>query len=606
MFKSIQWKIIAIFLLLTVSVMVIVGTFLMQNISTYYLEDFRTTMSERVFGVRLMNDLTAAASKEGDASDALEEIQSMLEVYSLRMGIDSFRNYYILDGKNCRVLARSDPQGGAFAATPNVVTAMAGMTGDNIDRGEEYMDYAVPIAGGDGGVKYIIDVKDTKEEVSEVTRNIFVNILWAMLFGLIISLVLGFILSRTIIAPLTSLQDRAEAMSEGDFKHKMEVQSRDEIGRLTMAFNNMAAQIDTTMADIAREKNKVETILYHMTDAIIAFDNSTGMVIHENPACEHVLGDCSEKTFDQVFVGELKLDVDMDRVLYLDEGQLMEFSVEIGGKNYQVCFVPFNAENVFSSGVVVVLRDVTKQLKLENSRREFVANVSHELRTPLTTVKGYAETIIDMEEDEGRAQGPVAGFARVIDQEVDRMTRLVKDLLTLSQLDGDKQRLNCTAFDLMELTRGIAEKLSMNAGAHGHRLNFIPRSEPFTFFGDRDRIEQVITNIVSNAIKYTPDGGKIDVECGSDGQNALIRVTDNGIGIPREDLPHIFERFYRVDKARSRQSGGTGLGLAIAREITQRHGGEITIDSHMPEGTAVSIVLPLFRENPEAEVEPTL
>ncbi len=598
MFKSIQWKIIAIFLLLTISVMVIVGTFLMQNISTYYLEDFKTTMSERVFGSRLMNDLTAAAEKDGEA--ALVDMQSILNVYSLRMGIDSFRNYYILDGRNCRVLARSDPQGGAFSTTPNVVTAMAGMTGDVIDREAGYMDYAVPIMR-DGAVAYIINVKDTKEEVSEVTRNIFVNILWAMLFGLLISLVLGFVLSRTIIAPLMTLQYRAEAMSEGDFKHKIEVQSRDEIGRLTMAFNNMAAQIDASMADIAAEKNKIETVLHHMTDAIIAFDSSTGRVIHENPACEHVLGDCSNKTFDEVFSEGLKLDVTMSRVLYLDEGQLMEFDVEIDGKNYQVCFVPFNAENVFSSGVVVVFRDVTKQLKLENSRREFVANVSHELRTPLTTVKGYAETIIDVEEEEGRAQGPTAGFARVIDQEVDRMTRLVKDLLTLSQLDGDKQRLNCTSFDLMELTSSITEKLTMNASAHGHSLNFIPRSEPFSFFGDRDRIEQVIINIVSNAIKYTPDGGKIDVECGNDGQNALIRVTDNGIGIPREDLPHIFERFYRVDKARSRQSGGTGLGLAIAREITQRHGGDISIESHMPEGTAVSIVLPMFRENPEGE-----
>ncbi len=603
MFKSIQWKIIAIFLLLTISVMVVVGTFLMQNISTYYLDDFRTTMADRVFAGRLMTDLTAAADGGGDG--ALEEMQSILEVYSLRMGIDSFRNYYILDGKNCRVLARSDPQGGTFSTTPNIVTAMAGMTGDTIDRDADYMDYAVPIMDG-GEVAYIIDVMDTKEEVSEVTRNIFVNILWAMLFGLLLSLVLGFVLSRTIIAPLKTLQYRAESMSEGDFKHKIEVQSRDEIGRLTMAFNNMAAQIDTSMADIAAEKNKVETVLLHMTDAIIAFDSSTGRVIHENPACEHVLGDCSEKTFDEVFVGELKLDVTMSRVLYLDEGQLMEFDAEIDGKNYQVCFVPFNAENVFSSGVVVVLRDVTKQLKLENSRREFVANVSHELRTPLTTVKGYAETIIDMEEDEGRSQGPVAGFARVIDQEADRMTRLVKDLLTLSQLDGDKQRLNCVSFDLMELARGVTEKLSINAAAHSHSLNFIPRSEPFPFFGDRDRIEQVIINIVSNAIKYTPDGGKIDVECGNDGENALIRVTDNGIGIPREDLPHIFERFYRVDKARSRQSGGTGLGLAIAREITQRHGGDITIESHMPEGTSVSIVLPMYRENPEAEVSALL
>lgn len=597
MFKSIQWKIIAIFLLLTISVMIVVGTFLLQNISTYYLEDFRTTMSEQVFNNRMISDLTVAARRE----NPVEEMKSILDVFSLRMGIDSYRNYYILDGKNCRVLDRSDPQGGAFATTPNIVTAMAGLTGDSIDRDTEYMDYAVPIMPDGEQVEYIISVRDTKEEVYEVTRNIFVNILWAILFGLLISLVLGFVLSRTIIAPIITLQYRAEAMAEGDFNHRIEVQSRDEIGRLTMAFNTMAAQIETSLADIAAEKNKIETVLRHMTDAIIAFESSTGKVIHENPACENVLGDCTDKTFDEIFVGQLKLDVMMSQVLNLDEGKSMEFDAEIDGKNYRVCFVPFNAENVFSSGVVVVFRDVTRQLKLERSRREFVANVSHELRTPLTTVKGYAETIIDMEEDEGRSDSPTAGFARVIDKEADRMTRLVKDLLTLSQLDSEKQQLNCTSFDLMELTESVTQKLTMNARSHGHSLNFIPRSEPFSFFGDRDRIEQVITNIVANAIKYTPDGGKIDVECGNDGQNALIRVTDNGIGIPREDLPHIFERFYRVDKARSRQSGGTGLGLAIAREITQRHGGDISIESHMPEGTQVSIVLPLYRENPEAE-----
>ncbi len=602
MFKSIQWKIIAIFLLLTISVMIVVGTFLMQNISTYYLDDFRTTMSEQVFSSRMIDDLTVASKRE----EPVNEMKSILDAFSLRMGIDSYRNYYILDGKNCRVLARSDPQGGAFATTPNIVTAMAGLTGDNIDRETEYMDYAVPIMGEGGQVGYIISVRDTKDEVYDVTRNIFVNILWAILFGLLISLVLGFVLSRTIIAPIRTLQYRAEAMGEGEFKHKIEVQSRDEIGRLTMTFNTMAAQIEKSMEDIAAEKNKVETVLLHMTDAVIAFENGTGKVIHENPACVNVLGDCTDMTFDEIFSEVLRLNVTMKSVLCLDEGKSLEFDVETGGKNYRACFVPFNAENVFSSGVVAVFRDVTRQLRLERSRREFVANVSHELRTPLTTIKGYAETIIDMEEEEGRGQAPTAGFARVIDNETDRMTRLVKDLLTLSQLDSEKQQLKCTSFDLMELVQSVTQKLTMNASSHGHTLSFIPRSDSFSFFGDRDRIEQVITNIVSNAVKYTPDGGKIDVECGNDGQNALIRVTDNGIGIPREDLPHIFERFYRVDKDRSRQSGGTGLGLAIAREIVQRHGGDISIESHMPSGTQVSVVLPMYREDPEAEIPPVV
>ncbi len=598
MFRSIQWKIIAIFLLLTVSVMIVVGTFLLQNISSYYLNDFKNTMSEQVFSSSLKEDLEEAAASD----EPVEAMQELLSQFSVRMGIDSFRNYYILDAVTCRVLFRSDSDGEAFFTTPNIVTAMAGMTGDSVDKDARYMDYAVPITGKDGKTEYIISVKDTKEEVYDITKNIFINILWALVFGLLFSLILGFVLSGTIISPISTLQYRAEAMSKGDFKHKMEVQSRDEIGRLTMAFNTMASRIDETMADIAAEKNKIETVLLHMTDAIIAFDSGTGRVIHENPACENVLGDCKDSTFDEIFSGDWGFDVNMSRVLYLDEGRSLEFDAERDGKNYKVCFVPFNAENVFSSGVIVVFRDITKQMKLEKSRREFVANVSHELRTPLTTIKGYAETIIDTEEDEGRSGSPVQGFAQVIDKETDRMTRLVKDLLTLSQLDNTKQRLNCSSFDLMELAESITAKMNMAAKSRGHKLTFIPRSESFSFFGDKDRIEQVITNIVSNAIKYTPDGGKIDVECGNDGQNALIRVTDNGIGIPKEDLPRIFERFYRVDKARSRQSGGTGLGLAIAKEITERHGGSIAIDSHMPNGTTVTIVLPMFRNNPEAEV----
>ncbi len=555
-------------------------------------------MSEQVFGSRLKEALTEAASGE----EPIEEMEELLRIYSVQLGIDSFRNYYILDGATCRVLSRSDTGGEGFFTTPNIVTAMAGMTGDSVDKDAKFMDYAVPISDGTNPARYIVSVRDTKEEVYDITENIFVNILWAIAFGLLFSLVLGFVLSRTIIAPLSTLQYRAEEMAEGDFKHKIEVQSRDEIGRLTMAFNTMASQIDETMADIAAEKNKIETVLHHMNDAIIAFDSGTGRVIHENPACKVVLGDSSGKTFDDIFGTELRLDVTMSRILYLDEGRAMEFNIERDDKSYTLCFVPFNAENVFSSGVIAVFRDITKQMKLENARREFVANVSHELRTPLTTVKGYAETIIDSEEDEGRADGPTAGFARIIDKETDRMTRLVKDLLTLSQLDNNKQRLSCTTFALMELAESITEKLGINARAHQHELSFIPRSDSFRFFGDRDRIEQVLTNIVSNAIKYTPEGGKITVECGNDGQNALLRVTDNGIGIPLEDLPHIFERFYRVDKARSRQSGGTGLGLAIAKEIAERHGGDIRIESHMPGGTSVSIVLPMFRENPEAEL----
>jgi len=232
---------------------------------------------------------------------------------------------------------------------------------------------------------------------------------------------------------------------------------------------------------------------------------------------------------------------------------------------------------------------------LDNARREFVANVSHELRTPLTTIKTYAETISDMGEE--NVDSSVLHFVGVIENEADRMTRLVKDLLTLSQLDSSKIIERRKKFDLAQLISSVIEKLGITAKQSGHRIKSDIRMSSSVCFGEPDAIEQVLTNIISNAIKYTPGGGKIEVKCYGDFSKAYITVQDNGIGIPESDLPRIFERFYRVDKARSRQSGGTGLGLAIAKEIILRHEGTIEIESPQQKGTIVKIMLPLYKKD---------
>lgn len=585
MFKSIQWKIIAIFLLLTVSVMIVVGTFLLQNITAYYYNEFSNSLREQVFTPDVTKELADAASSD----DAVDRMLELMKVYAIRMGIDSFRNYYILDD-SLKVLGGSDNSVKSFGSAPNLLLALGGSPGEETDKSADIMDYAMPVMHG-GKTEYIIYITDTKVEVNEIIGNMFINIFWALLFGMLISAIMGFFLSRTIISPISTLQHRSESMAEGDFGHKIEVRSRDEIGRLTIAFNNMAARINMNMEEIQTEKNKVEAILLHMTDAVCAYDNN-GRLIHINPAGEKLLGELRTESFDDLFE-RLGANISLYRILYIDPTETIERDIELNGKNLRAFFAPFTAERSLTAGVVVVLQDVTKSLQLDNARREFVANVSHELRTPITTIKSYAETIAEMEQD--NAESPVLHFIKVIESEADRMTRLVKDLLTLSKLDSSKYNIQKEMFDLGALVRSVSEKLSV-ACSGTHEITVEENMESPDCYGERDAIEQVLTNIVSNSIKYTPDGGKIDVKCVGNLKNAVITVRDNGIGIPAEDLPRVFERFYRVDKARSRQSGGTGLGLAIARDIVLRHGGSISIESPHRNGTIVTVTLPLYNK----------
>lgn len=583
MFKSIQWKIIAIFLLLTLSVMIVVGTFLLQNISAYYHDDFATTLSAQAFTPSVVKELESASKSENPVA----ELTEIMNIYSVRMMLDSYRNYYILDGESGEVLSSSKSGETGVELTPNILSAIEGSTGDEIDRSAQYMDYALPIKNGEK-TEYIVYVIDSKEELYDVIRNIFINILWALVFGILISSFIGLILSRTIISPISNLQVSAEQLSEGEFGHLIEVKSHDEIGKLTVAFNDMATRIDKNLSDISAEKNKVEAILAQITDGIVAFDQR-GSLIHSNSAANEYLKKGENTTFEE-FVKDLNLDITLEQLNYLDRKRVVERQSNIKTKIIRTLFAPYADRDDKNGGTVVVIADITEQTKLERARREFVANVSHELRTPITTIKSYAETVLDMVQ----ADSSEAEFVKVIDREADRMTRIVTDLLTLSRLDNSAKVMEKKVFDLALLTQDVVKKLTITAKNMGLELSFEKVGDAKSFYGDRDRMEQVITNIVSNAVKYTPSGGKISVACVGKYTEAVIEVKDNGIGIPEKDLPRIFERFYRVDKARSRESGGTGLGLAIAKELIELHGGKIKIESREGEGTTVTISLPMI------------
>ena len=269
------------------------------------------------------------------------------------------------------------------------------------------------------------------------------------------------------------------------------------------------------------------------------------------------------------------------------EGELL-----VKDRTLEVFLAPFSDRE--RGGVLIVLHDVTEQHRNEERRKEFVANVSHELRTPLTNVRSYAETLRDAEG--AIPQNTANSFLDIIINETDRMTHIVQDLLTLSRLDRGGAELVLSRFPFGEAIESVARSSALSAQQHGHTLTYGGMEPLPLVVGDRSRLEQVMMNILGNAIKYTPDGGIIRITAGSAEDTVWMEVWDNGIGIPEKDREHIFDRFYRVDKARSRESGGTGLGLSIAREIVERHQGTISIVGHEGPGTTVRLVLPIGQE----------
>lgn len=591
MFKSIQWKIIALFLLLTVTVMIVVGTFLLLNISNYYQTSFVETLSQNTFTEDMVSQLQGTLN----ADEPIRKMRDILDAYSSsRIGLDTYRHLFILDGKSAEILYSDDSRMALPETTPSILSAMAGEVGYSNRFGLRYMDYAQPVIGNGNQVEYIIYIYDSKEDIYHIMSALFNDILVALLFGIAISAILGFFLSKSIIAPISTLQANANRMANGDFETPISVNSDDEIGMLTMSFNNMANDLNQMLAEIESEKNKSDTILSQMTDGVLAFD-ATGAVMHINPAAEMLLGKTADEinSFDALFE-PFHLNLSLDFLHFLEFRRPVERDLTIDGRNIKAFFSPFRTETHGWGGVVVVLQDMTKRLKLDISRREFVANVSHELRTPLTTIKSYTETLLENQDPETDAMN--IKFLGTIDHEVDRMTHIVKDLLALSRLDNKDQAIKKTNFDLSKLVTDTVELFTLEARKHGQLITLSKDSNLPAFYGDKARIEQVLTNLLSNAIKYSPNGSKIEVTLRSKITWVYLVVSDNGIGIPKEDVPHVFERFYRVDKARSRDTGGTGLGLAIVKEIVEQHEGEISIRSQLGKGTTVLVKLPIFSQ----------
>lgn len=572
--RSLRTKLVLIMILLILALMTVVGSFLINGVGNFYIGRFYDQMTE-TFSQDFIRQLQEAG---GGGPARLKE----LLMAQPALGVDiAGRNVYILDSAGA-VLDGSD-QAASVAMTPNLLSALNGEVGENSSITTAYMDLAVPVRSGE--ISYIVYVLDGKSTVNALTSDVLGIILRALVMGLAICIVLSFLLAQLLITPLRALTAGTRLVAAGDFSEKLNVTSHDEIGDLTRNFNYMSQVLRDTLSEAQNERNKLSTLFLHMTDGVVAFDAS-GALIHHNPAAVQMLGRAlgPASRFEEIFPDETELPF----VLALKPTEYVEAEKTAGERSLELFMATFSSEET-SGGVIVVIHDVTEQRKSEQLRREFVANVSHELRTPLTNVKSYAETIAgtgDLPPELERQ------FLGVIISEADRMTRIVQDLLTLSKFDYGKMEMNISRFSFARTVRDVCEAEAIDARNHGHTLTVaVPDGLP-EVNGDRERIEQVLMNVISNAIKYTPDGGHIRVRAGARGQKVWACVEDDGIGIPEKDLPQLFERFYRVDKARSRESGGTGLGLSIAREILNQHKGDIRIESVYGEGTTVTVTLP--------------
>lgn len=577
MFRSLHMKLVMIMLLLVTSLMAVVGAFLMTSVTNFYIDDFYDQMSEAFgeSGAAFVASLREEAAQEDGAS----RLQTMLEAYSGTLSIDSRnRNYYILDGKSGDVLASSNDDTELLEQTENILTARNGEVGDHSDLAASYMDVAIPISGGDNS--FIIYIRDNRNTVSSLNSELLFIILQALLVGLLVSILLSFLLAKTMIDPIEKLTEGAERIATGDFDETLAVESTDEIGILTTTFNDMASVLHSTLEAVENERNKLDTLFLHMSDGVVAYDGS-GALIHCNPAACELLG----RTAEECVYSELFESIcPFSRVISMQRSEFVESELTVGERSVELYFAPFSDEE--SGGVLIVLHDVTEHRKTEERRKEFVANVSHELRTPLTVIAGFLD-LADMDVPPELRKRHLA----LMRDQTARMKRLTDDLLMLSKLENRDER-GTDQPELIDMSALIDDAVREGMAYSKMQHKFEVAHEPLSLLGHPEEIRSAVLNLITNAVRYTPRGGRIRVVWKRTGTGAVLTVADTGIGIPPEHLPRITERFYRVDKGRSRDTGGTGLGLAIVKHVMRRAGGELSIESTPGEGSKFMLRFP--------------
>ncbi|MYL34458.1 cell wall metabolism sensor histidine kinase WalK [Pontibacillus yanchengensis] len=604
-FQSIRLKLIITIILLLLFPIQIIGAYFSQQLEEQLFSNFKESIVKNTQYLNYQLEQAFAKERKEDGPTLQEDIQSILSELNFPEEITELQ---VINNKS-RVIGTNNPLDQSIVGKRSTQarvnrTLLIGRADENVvfnkDTGDRTLVMTFPIFQQNNleqkenivGVIYLEATLEGVYEQLQDINQIFAN---GTFLGISISALLGIVIARTITKPITEMRKQAKIMGTGDFSQKVNVYGRDEIGQLAMSFNELNDKLKLSQATTEGERRKLSSVLANMTEGVIATDHRGTIILMNEPA-SRLIGKSFEKVQGQSLLDVLHIHDRLDDISEIqDTGSIIiDFSEGDQQLLLKASFSMVQYENEEMNGFITVLSDVTEQEKLERERREFVANVSHELRTPLTTMRSYLEALTDGAwEDKEIAPR----FLDVTQNETERMIRLVNDLLQLSKMDNKDYRLNKEQVYFNKFFKHIIDRFEFNKEDHIQFVRNLP-DEDVWVWADKDKMTQVMDNIISNAIKYSPEGGTITftAEVKPTQQKLYIKISDEGMGIPKENTEKIFERFYRVDKARSRKLGGTGLGLAISREMIEAHEGNIWAESKEGEGTTILFTLPLMND----------
>ncbi|MCJ7807020.1 MAG: cell wall metabolism sensor histidine kinase WalK [Clostridia bacterium] len=566
----------------------LISVYLVQSLEQYYLSNYKESLENQA---RLLSAFMGPGFGEGQnwAEDTVQLAREFRDLHEMEIIIlDSYAHIIGTSG-NQNLISRR-------LIRDEITRALSGNLSDNIrfDPVNQERRYylAFPIQNDQSTIG-VIYLSGSLRSVDDTLNEVKTILLTGVGLALAVSILLGIILTKTITLPIKEVTDQAYFMARGDFSRKINVQTADEIGRLGETFNYLAEQLSHTINEISSEKSKGEAIINNMSDGIVALDGK-GRLIQVNPAARLLINNLGLKIpiLNRSGFNLLRNLIGSDlmrQFIRLQKPLTAETSSSAPECTMQIKIAPFKVDKGKLDGTLIVLHDITRERELTRRQEEFVADVSHELRTPLATVKSYVETLLD-----GAAEEPAVRnrFLNVLARETDRMVNMVKDLLVLSQMDSSKVYWQKTEVDLKDLTMEAVEQLKQKLSIKLPRIEVLISPDYSSVCVDRDKVMRVFSNLLSNAVKYTAPDGTITINTTDEDSSIKVSIEDTGSGIPEEELPRVFERFYRVEKTRSRDFGGTGLGLSIARKVVEGHGGIIWLESNPGLGTKVCFTLP--------------
>lgn len=576
-----------------------IGVFFIDQLETQTIENFKVQINTQ--GDFLVNNISPILSNaDSDTNNVNIQLNQTLDTFSstapARLEVINSEETIIATNQGVDLAAVGNQTTNSVAR--NVLLYQNEVRNEYVEPESGVHVYQVikPILSStQSSILGVLVIEANMEQIYSQNNNTIDLFLQASVFAIGIALLLSFVLSQGITRPIENMRQQAMRIAEGVYNYPAEVYGYDELGELTMTINELAVKVKDAQESTESERQRLDGILRHMTDGVIGTDQR-GRVLLVNDRALALLNIRQEQVIGHSILRLLKIESELSlKELLQKDTDIMINHTDSKGVHSILKgeFSIIRRETGFVTGLVCVLSDVTEQEKTEQEQRDFVSNVSHELRTPLTSIKSYSEALSD---GAWRDETIAPQFLEVIQSESNRMIRMIANLLDLSKMDGGQIVLQTDYIDLKRVMNHILDRLEFTLESKeydkGYRIIREFTNRDIYVDIDQDRMTQVIDNILNNAVKYSPDGGKITVKIEDNHRSVIVRIADEGLGISKQDAQKLFDRFYRVDKARSREQGGSGLGLAISKEVIELHGGSIWVDSIEGKGSTFNFELP--------------